>query len=89
MREYLLRGGFFMADDFHGDFEWQMFEKRIKSVFPDRPIVEIEEQDAIFHTVYDLDEKYQVPGEAHLDRGYKNDAASARIGAAFTTIRAG
>src|SRR6202140_1180707 len=38
MREYLLRGGFFMADDFHGDYEWEMFEKRIRFVFPDRPI---------------------------------------------------
>src|ERR1700719_4574725 len=24
MREYLLRGGFFMADDFHGNFEYSM-----------------------------------------------------------------
>jgi hypothetical protein len=35
MREYLLRGGFFMADDFHGVEEWAEFEKRIKYVFPD------------------------------------------------------
>src|SRR5271166_7106942 len=41
MRDYLLRGGFFMADDFHGNYEWQMFEKRIRYVFPDRPIVDI------------------------------------------------
>src|SRR5579859_5184004 len=40
LREYLLRGGFFMADDFHGFYEWEMFEKRIKMVFPDRPIVD-------------------------------------------------
>src|ERR1700691_4222925 len=24
MREYLLRGGFFMADDLHGVYEWEM-----------------------------------------------------------------
>jgi hypothetical protein len=72
LREYLLRGGFFMADDFHGTFEWEMFQQRIRKVFPDRPIVEIEDKDAIFHTVYDIDERYQVPGEAHLARGYKN-----------------
>ena len=29
MREYLLRGGFFVADDFHGLSERQEFEKRI------------------------------------------------------------
>jgi hypothetical protein len=71
MREYLLRGGFFMADDFHGALEWEMFEKRIRKVFPDRPIVEIADGDAIFHTIYDLDDRYQVPGAAHVRMGYK------------------
>jgi hypothetical protein len=71
LREYLLRGGFFMADDFHDTEEWQEFERRIKQVFPERPIVEIPDADAIFHTVYDLDQRYQVPGRAHLQQGYK------------------
>jgi hypothetical protein len=77
MREYLLRGGFFMADDFHGVDEWNEFEKRIKFVFPDRPIVEIDDKDPIFHTVYDLDDKIQVPGQAHLRQGYKNNGIGA------------
>jgi hypothetical protein len=77
MREYLLRGGFFMADDFHGSFEWQMFEQRIRQVFPDRPIVEIPDGDPIFHTVYDLTDRYQIPGAEHLDRGYKLDGKGA------------
>ena len=77
MREYLLRGGFFMADDLHGTFEWQMFFERIKQVFPDRPIVEIPNNDPIFHTVYDLDDRYQIPGAEHLDRGYKADGKGA------------
>ena len=77
MREYLLRGGFFMADDLHGTFEWQMFYERIKQVFPDRPIVEIPDNDPIFHTVYDLDDRYQIPGAEHLDRGYKADGKGA------------
>jgi len=71
MREYLLRGGFFMADDFHGNFEWSMFEKRIRMVFPDRPIVDIPNDDPIFHTVYDLDDRFQLPGQAHLRTGAK------------------
>ena len=77
MREYLLRGGFFMADDFHGTLEWQMFQERIRQVFPDRPIVEIPDNDPIFHTVYDLDDRYQIPGAEHLDRGYKADGKGA------------
>ena len=77
MREYLLRGGFFMADDFHGSVEWQMFQERIKQVFPDRPIVEIPDNDPIFHTVYDFNDRYQIPGSEHLDRGYKLDGKGA------------
>ena len=77
LRDYLLRGGFFMADDFHGAEEWSVFEKTMKRVFPDRPIVEIENSDPIFHTVYDLNERYQVPGAAHLRLGYKNDGIGA------------
>jgi hypothetical protein len=62
LREYLLRGGFFMCDDFHGTEEWEVFTASMKRVFPDRPIVEIENADQIFHTLYDLDDRYQVPG---------------------------
>jgi hypothetical protein len=72
LREYLLRGGFFMADDFHGDAEWYEFESRIKKAFPEKQIVDVPDNDALFHTVYDLSEKYQVPGQAHLYYGYKN-----------------
>ena len=71
LRDYLLRGGFFMADDFHGAYEWQMFEQHIRMVFPDRPIVEIPNKDPIFHTVFDLDDRFQVPGAAHVSLGYK------------------
>ena len=62
MREYLLRGGFFMCDDFHGTEEWDVFIHSMNRIFPDRPIVEIENIDQIFHTIYDLDDRYQVPG---------------------------
>ena len=77
LREYLLRGGFFMADDFHGALEWEVFNNAMKKVFPDRPIVEIKNADPIFHTVYDLDDRYQVPGAEHLRLGYKNDGKGA------------
>jgi hypothetical protein len=41
----------------------------MKLVFPDRPIVEIDDKDAIFHNVYDLDERYQIPGEWAIRQG--------------------
>jgi len=61
-REYLLRGGFFMCDDFHGTQEWAGFVATMSRVFPDRPIVEIPNDDAIFHVLYDLTDRFQVPG---------------------------
>ena len=72
LREYLLRGGFFVADDFHGDYEWQVFERGIRLAFPDAVIRDIPDDDPIFHTVYDIDERYQLPGSAHVRLGYKS-----------------
>jgi Domain of unknown function (DUF4159) len=78
LRDYLLRGGFLMLDDFWGTEEWMRFIESMNLVFPDRQIVEIDNADAIFHTVYDLDDRYQVPGEWALNRGttYRNDGAT-------------
>jgi hypothetical protein len=75
LREFLLRGGFFMCDDFHGTQEWAVFVASMSKVFPDRPIVEIPNPDPIFHTVFDLDDRYQVPGAQYLYSGkiYEKD----------------
>jgi hypothetical protein len=80
LREYLLRGGFFMCDDFHGTFEWEVFAASMKRVFPDRPIVDIENTDQIFHTIYNLDDRYQVPGAQFLRSGrpYEQDGYEAK-----------
>ena len=72
LREYLLRGGFFVADDFHGNVERKVFEDSMKLVFPERPIVEIPDDDPIMRAVYDIDRRIQIPGEAHLREGCKN-----------------
>jgi hypothetical protein len=62
LREYLLRGGFVYMDDFWGPEEYARFAESMSRVFPDRPVVEIDNADPIFHVVYDLDDRYQVPG---------------------------
>ena len=36
LREYLLRGGFIMVDDFHGGAEWHNFYRQLKKIFPER-----------------------------------------------------
>ena len=61
LRRYLLNGGFLMVDDFWGDDEWDNFHHEIKRVFPDREPIELPIDHPIFHCVYDLKEKPQVP----------------------------
>jgi hypothetical protein len=61
LRKYLLNGGFLMVDDFWGDYEWQNFYENIKRVFPDREPRELPLEHEIFHCVYDLKKKPQVP----------------------------
>jgi hypothetical protein len=69
LREYLLRGGFLYMDDFWGPEEWERFDETMRLVFPERPIVEIANRDPIFHTVYNLDDRYQVLGQWSLRGG--------------------
>ena len=69
LREYLLRGGFLIVDDFHGPYEWAQFSESLQRVFPDRPIVEIPSGDEIFHVLYDLDQRVQIPGSQAVWRG--------------------
>jgi hypothetical protein len=73
LRDYLLRGGFFMADDCHGTQEQAYFEKTMKMVFPERDLVDIPNDDPIFHTFFDLEDRFQVPGAEHLGTGHKKD----------------
>ena len=62
LREYLLRGGFLMVDDFHGRYEWQQFETVMTQVFPNRHIEDLDDDNEAFRVLYDLDEREQVPG---------------------------
>jgi hypothetical protein len=62
LREYLLRGGFMMVDDFHGRAEWQQFEAVMRQVFPERRIIDLANDNEAFHVLYDLSEREQIPG---------------------------
>ena len=59
-----------MVDDFHGPRQWQIFERTMDRVFPDRPIVDIEEGDAVMRVLYDIKERTTIPGLRHLRRGH-------------------
>ena len=75
LREYLLKGGFLMVDDFHGTADWENFMTGMRQVFPDRPIEDLENKDEIFHVLYDMDDRFQVPGEQYIRTGrtYEKD----------------
>jgi hypothetical protein len=75
LRDFLMRGGFLMVDDFHANREWQIFTASLEKVLPDRPIVDLPNSDPIFHTIYDLDDRVQIPGAQYLESGrtYEKD----------------
>lgn len=69
LREYLSRGGFLIVDDFHGPSEWEEFAASMGRVFGERPIVELPTDEEIFHVLYDLDQRVQIPGIQAIARG--------------------
>jgi len=78
LREYLDRGGFLVVDDFHGSWEWSAFMASLERVFPDRPVVELPGDDPIFHVLYNLDNRFQVPGRQYIWSGstYERDGVA-------------
>src|SRR5262249_30277106 len=71
LREYLLRGGFLIVDDFWGPEQWEIFRKTMARVFPDQPIVDIDESDPVMHVLFDIQDRDRtfIPGSRHLRRG--------------------
>jgi len=61
LREYMLNGGFIMVDDFWGTREWDNFEVALKQIFPDRKMEEIPLEHEIFHMVFPIKVKPQIP----------------------------
>ena len=61
LRNYLLNGGFLMADDFWGDDQWHHFYEEMQRVFPKREPVQLTIADPIFHIVFDLKQLPQIP----------------------------
>jgi len=69
LRDFILRGGFLMVDDFWGPTQWQTFEASMSRVFPDLIPLDLNNDSPIFHSVYDLQNRYQVPGARYLETG--------------------
>jgi hypothetical protein len=69
LREYLLRGGFLVVDDFHGPADWAVFRETMQRVLPDEPIFDIDEGHPSMHVLYDIRDRTQIPGLRHLRLG--------------------
>jgi hypothetical protein len=61
LRKYLLNGGFLMLDDFWGDTEWSNAAAVIKRVLPERDFVELPLNHPVYHCVFEIKSKGQVP----------------------------
>jgi len=61
LRKYLLNGGFLMFDDFWGEEEWANMAAVMKRVFPDRSFSELSLDHALYHCVFEIKSKGQVP----------------------------
>jgi hypothetical protein len=66
LREWLMRGGFLMLDDFHGETEWQHARDQIHMILPEYEIKDLPLSHPIFHSYFDVDKVVQVPGVAAL-----------------------
>jgi len=89
LKEFLLRGGFLMVDDFHGTREWAIFEEGMDAVFPDRQIEDLDPSEQIFHILNDVDLKVQVAnvGLARGPRTYEKDGYNPTWRAVFDDKR--
>lgn len=76
LRDYFDRGGFLMVDDFHGERDWAGFMSGISQIYPDANIVELGDNEPIFHVLHQLNERINVPGQNVVHGpGYEKDGA--------------
>jgi len=61
LRDYLLKGGFFWADDFWGSAGWSHFSAEIQRVLPEYPLVELDPEHPLFNQLYVIPEVPQIP----------------------------
>jgi hypothetical protein len=70
LRTYLQKGGFLWADDFWGDYAFEHWMNEVRKALPsgEYPLVDLPLDHPIFHTLYDVQEKVQIPGISYWYR---------------------
>ena len=85
LREYLLRGGFIMTDDFHGTHQWRRFYKQYKKIFPKREPRDIPMTHPVYQCFYKIDKLMQIPAPAayRAGRTHEKDGFNVRCMGVF------
>ena len=80
MHDYLMKGGFLMVDDFHGTGDWELFMQGLRQFLPNAQVEDLNDNDEIFHVLFDLSNRFQIPGEQYVMTGrtYEKDGYVAK-----------
>lgn len=61
LRDYLLKGGFLWADDFWGEYAWDVWQNEMAKALPEFQQVDIPLAHPLFHMLYQVKEVPQIP----------------------------
>jgi len=63
LQKYLLKGGFLWADDFWGEYAWNVWVSQIRKALPatEFPIVDLPLEHPMFHTQFEVRKVTQIP----------------------------
>jgi hypothetical protein len=76
LRDYLDRGGFFVADDMWGASEHQAIFQLVEKLYPNRELVELGDNDEVMRIMFDLKSRYQIIGQWGRFTGQPLDGVS-------------
>jgi hypothetical protein len=60
LRDYLLKGGFVIFDDFRA-YHWENFQEQLRRVLPDNRLIELDPANPVFHAFFEIDPATFVP----------------------------
>ena len=63
LRDYLDRGGFFVADDMWGPYEHEAIFALVEKLYPKRELVELGDGDEVMRIMFDLKQRHQILGQ--------------------------
>jgi len=68
LRNYLLKGGFLIIDDFNGSYDWNNLVAQMHRALPDHRFIEMHGAEAIWHSFF------EIPRPIDLTPSYGNEA---------------